>query len=61
MALLITIFSHGHNLQLHHVEVVDFIEQKLDIGRCPALSTGDNQAATKRINASIVLTLKPKN
>jgi hypothetical protein len=35
--------------------MVDFIEQKLDIGRCLALSTGVNQAEIKRINVSLVL------
>ena len=55
MALKIAIFSRGHNLQLHHVVTVDFIEQKLDIGRCLALSTGDDKAEIKRINVSLVL------
>jgi hypothetical protein len=54
VALKIAIFSRGHNLQLHHVVMVDFIEQKLDIGRCLALSTGD-KAEIKRINVSLVL------
>jgi hypothetical protein len=49
------IFSRGHNLQLHRVAAVDFIEQKLDIGRCLALSTADNPAEIKRSNVSLVL------
>jgi hypothetical protein len=35
--------------------MVDFIEQKLDIARCLAVSTGDNHAEIKWINVSLVL------